>query len=88
MLTCRQATQLLSERQDRPLQLNEKLSLNLHTSLCTPCRRFGKHVQQLSLLAKQYRTYQSLDLPSTSADALATQSPSEGSPDSSDQTNN
>lgn len=55
MLTCRQATQLLSERQDRPLQLNEKLSLNLHTSLCTPCRRFGKHVQQLSLLAKQYR---------------------------------
>jgi len=30
MLNCRQATQLLSERQDRPLNLNEKLSLNVH----------------------------------------------------------
>ena len=55
MLNCRQASQLLSERQDRPLTLSEKLSLNLHTGLCTPCRRFGKQVEQLSTLAKQYR---------------------------------
>lgn len=88
MLTCRQATQLLSERQDRLLKLNEKLSLGLHTGMCPACRQFGQQMVQLSLLAKQYRAYQSLDLPSTPADALAAQSPSEGSPDSSDQANN
>lgn len=68
MLNCRQATQLLSERQDRPLTLNEKLSLNLHTGLCTPCRRFGKQVEQLSDLAKQYRAYQSAESMQASAD--------------------
>jgi len=69
MLNCRQATQLLSERQDRPLNLNEKLSLNLHISLCTPCRRFGKQIEQLSDLAKQYRAYQSPDSMDASADS-------------------
>lgn len=68
MLNCRQATQLLSERQDRPLSLNEKLSLNLHVGLCTPCRRFGKQIEQLSDLAKQYRAYHSPESMQASAD--------------------
>ena len=83
MLNCRQATQLLSERQDRPLNLNEKLSLNVHISLCTACRRFGKQVEQLSDLAKQYRAYQ--DPNSTAAPADAS---SAADADKPDQTNN
>lgn len=55
MLNCQEATQLLSERQDRPLKLNEKTQLTLHLSLCTHCRRFSKQMRQLSSLAKQYR---------------------------------
>lgn len=82
MLTCRQATQLLSERQDRRLKLNEKLPLSLHTGMCPACRRFGQQVAQLSLLAKQYRAYQSPDSTAKSADAS-----SEADTDKPDQTN-
>lgn len=62
MLTCQQATQLLSERQDRPLQVNEKLSLTLHTSMCLACRRFGRQMLKLSDLSKQYIQYTGADV--------------------------
>lgn len=58
MLSCRKTTQLLSERQDRPLQIGEKLSLSLHTGMCSACRRFGQQMTLLSDLSKQYRQYQ------------------------------
>ena len=40
MLTCRQATQLLSEKQDRQLLLKEQSGLQFHLMLCRSCRRF------------------------------------------------
>lgn len=73
MLTCRQATQLLSERQDRPLVLHEKMALGLHTRLCPACRRFGQQMVTLSALAKQYRQYNSP--PHTGEADTATKSP-------------
>ncbi len=63
MLNCRQATQLLSEKQDRPLLIGEKLSLSLHTGMCPSCRRFGQQMATLSELSKQYRQYNILDQP-------------------------
>lgn len=63
MLNCRKATQLLSERQDRPLQISEKLSLSLHTGMCPACRRFGQQMATLSELSKQYRQYNRPDQP-------------------------
>ncbi len=38
MLTCRQATQLLSEQQDRQLLLKEQSGLQFHLMMCRSCR--------------------------------------------------
>lgn len=40
MLTCKDASRLQSQSQDRPLQLGERLSLRLHLLICDNCRRF------------------------------------------------
>lgn len=40
MLNCRQVTVLISESQERPLRLPEKISLKLHTMRCSGCRNF------------------------------------------------
>ena len=40
MLTCRQATQLLSERLDRPLLFLEQTNLQIHLLACRSCRRY------------------------------------------------
>ena len=37
MLTCRQATQLLSEKQDQPLLFKEQTNLQLHLLACRSC---------------------------------------------------
>ena len=51
MLTCREATQLLSEKQDRILNFKELSALQFHVMMCSPCRRFGKQMKSLSLLS-------------------------------------
>jgi hypothetical protein len=55
MLTCRQATQLLSEKQDRSLLWREQSNLQLHLLVCRSCRRYGKHIKTLSQLSKAFR---------------------------------
>lgn len=55
MLTCRQATQLLSEKQDRQLLLKEQGNLQLHLLVCRSCRRYGKQIKALSQLSKAFR---------------------------------
>ena len=55
MLTCRQATQLLSEKQDRQLLLKEQSGLQFHLMLCRSCRRFGKQMKTISELSKAYK---------------------------------
>jgi hypothetical protein len=57
MLTCRQATQLLSEKQDRPLLLREQSNLQLHLFACRFCRRYGKQIKTLSLLSKNFKNF-------------------------------
>ena len=55
MLTCRQATQLLSEKQDRQLLLKEQSGLQFHLMICGSCRRFGKQMKAISESAKGYK---------------------------------
>ena len=55
MLTCRQATQLLSEKQDRQLLLKEQSGLQFLLMLCRSCRRFGKQMKTISELSKAYK---------------------------------
>ena len=57
MLTCRQATQLLSEQQDRQLLLKEQSGLQFHLMMCRSCRRFGKQMKTLSVLSKAYKRF-------------------------------
>ena len=57
MLTCREATQLLSEKQDRTLSFKEISALQFHVVMCGSCRRFGKQMKSLRLLSKQYKKF-------------------------------
>lgn len=54
LLSCKQATRLLSESLDRPLGLTERLELRLHLKICTGCRRYQ---QQLRLIRKACHNY-------------------------------
>jgi hypothetical protein len=39
MLSCHDASRLLSDRLDRPLRTGERLALRLHLALCRGCSR-------------------------------------------------
>ena len=58
MLTCRQATQLISEKQDRPLQFIEQSNLQLHLFACHSCRRYDKQIKTLLQLSKALSKYE------------------------------
>jgi predicted anti-sigma-YlaC factor YlaD len=44
MLSCKDATRLMSEAQDRKLGLVERLQLELHLAICKGCRNFSEHM--------------------------------------------
>lgn len=54
MMNCKQATQLLSEAQDRKLTLKEKTTLTMHTAMCSACRNFGKQMESLRSFSRDY----------------------------------
>jgi len=52
MMTCKDASHLVSEGQDRPLGFRERWSLRMHLWMCANCRRFAR---QLDLMRKAMR---------------------------------
>ncbi|HWU82139.1 MAG TPA: zf-HC2 domain-containing protein [Methylophilaceae bacterium] len=44
MLSCKQASQLLSQSLDRRLSWRERMGLRLHLTVCDVCRRFGRQI--------------------------------------------
>ncbi len=40
MKTCKEVHRLVSEGQDRPLSLMERISVRIHLMMCGACRRF------------------------------------------------
>ncbi|UTV99801.1 zf-HC2 domain-containing protein [Marinomonas rhizomae] len=54
MIKCKQATQMLSEKLDRPLSAKEKINLAMHTAICGPCRQFGKQMEAIRELSRSY----------------------------------
>lgn len=54
-MRCRQATRLISESQERPLVLQEKIGLQTHLLTCRHCRRFQRNCQALSDMMKKFR---------------------------------
>lgn len=47
MMNCQQATELMSQAQDRPLSLGERLGLRLHLLICTGCSNFRRQLEVL-----------------------------------------
>jgi len=54
MLTCKEASALVSQSIDRPLPLSERWALRLHLLLCDACTRFKRHVEFLHKAAQRY----------------------------------
>ncbi len=48
-MTCKHATELLSEAEERQLSGRERRGLRFHVFVCTACRRFKKQLQLLRL---------------------------------------
>jgi len=44
MMNCKQATQLMSQAQDRSLNRRERLALKLHLFICKGCNNYNKHL--------------------------------------------
>ncbi len=44
MLSCKQASLLMSQALDRRLSFGEKISLRLHLVICVGCRRFERQM--------------------------------------------
>lgn len=54
MMSCQQATRLISESQDRGLSLQERLALKVHVMICTGCKNFSL---QLPFISQAMRAY-------------------------------
>ncbi len=52
MLTCKDASHLISESQERPLGFLERWGLKMHLWMCVSCRRFER---QMTLLRQALR---------------------------------
>ena len=53
MLTCKGASHLVSEGQDRPLRLFENWRLRIHLWMCINCRRFERQIGLMRRLLRQ-----------------------------------
>ncbi len=47
MLSCREVTRLVSERQDRTLSFGERIALRLHLVICEGCRNAAEQIEFL-----------------------------------------
>ena len=47
MLTCKEASHLLSEHQERPLGIRERMRLRIHLWICVNCSRFERQLAML-----------------------------------------
>lgn len=54
MLSCHEATRLVSERQERPLSVRERLALQMHLTMCAGCKNFSLQIPFLSKAMKAY----------------------------------
>lgn len=54
MLSCEEATRLMSDAMERPLAIKDRMSLNVHLVMCKGCRNFSHQVQGLRQIAREY----------------------------------
>ncbi|MDR7299355.1 putative anti-sigma-YlaC factor YlaD [Pelomonas aquatica] len=56
-ITCREATEILLQGEDRSLPLAERLSLRLHQRSCGNCRRFARQVALMRQASARWRKF-------------------------------
>ena len=61
MLSCKEATHLMSESQDRQLGLSEKMQLEMHLALCKGCKNFKSQMNFLRAACQRYVKERSQD---------------------------
>ena len=54
-LTCKEASRLLSQSQDRSLGPGERLSLRLHLAVCDACTNVSRQLAFLRRALRRYR---------------------------------
>ncbi|KVW94192.1 zf-HC2 domain-containing protein [Thiobacillus denitrificans] len=52
MLTCKDASHLVSQGQDRPLSFRERWGLRIHLWMCVNCRRFERQIALMRRLLR------------------------------------
>jgi len=55
MLTCKQASKLISQSLDCPLTWSEKMQLKLHLLICNPCTQFKRQLNMLRTALQRIR---------------------------------
>jgi len=55
MLSCKEASMLLSQSQDRSLGWLERLALRIHLGLCDGCRNFRRQLDIIRDAVRRYR---------------------------------
>lgn len=61
MLTCENASRLISEGQERQLSLKERMNLRLHLFMCTSCRRFERQLARVREIMRNESSQDSLE---------------------------
>ncbi len=56
MVSCKEATRLLSQSEDRPLSVFERIKLRLHLRVCDACTRFVHQLELMRLALQRYRS--------------------------------
>lgn len=54
-LSCREVTRLVSQMQDTPVPLLQRIKLRLHLAICDGCTRFERQVRFLRAAMRTYR---------------------------------
>lgn len=75
MLSCKQASQIISQSLDKPLTMRERFALKLHLIICKYCKRFSQQVQTLRVALKQMissiENSNTIELPSAAKNRIA-----------------
>ena len=54
MMNCHHATLMISQAQERPLRLNERIALRLHVMMCSGCRCFADQAPLLRTICQAH----------------------------------
>jgi hypothetical protein len=56
LVSCKEATRLLSRREERRLRAAERAKLALHLGVCDACSRFARQLAFMRAALRRYRT--------------------------------